>query len=319
MIHNLRETISALTPGGKVFFLLLACLLSWFVASFFLIVLFPFAFGVEVTEIINMFKNMDDDPLVRKLIVVFQGGSSLGLFAGGAIVYTYFAEKGNSVWYNWQSQKASYNLVVIFIGVLLLFGVIPFVDLLERINNAIVFPDFLSGFESELRQRHAEMQSQIDLMLDFSSWRGFLLSALVMALIPAVGEEWVFRGKLQGLLQKITNNAHGGIWLTSFIFAFFHQQFFAVIPMFFLSLLLGYLFAYSRSLWVSVMVHFANNFTSLLVYHWVDGDLNAIELPTYMYVLSIIIVLLASWLLVKNWNKLGIHYPNQVHKPVISE
>ena len=89
---------------------------------------------------------------------------------------------------------------------------------------------------------------------------------IVIALIPAVGEELTFRGVLQqGLTRRM--NPHVAILLSSAIFSFIHFQFYGFLPRLFLGMLLGYMFYTSGALWTSMLMHFLNNGFAVVVYY----------------------------------------------------
>jgi membrane protease YdiL (CAAX protease family) len=86
-----------------------------------------------------------------------------------------------------------------------------------------------------------------------------ILNLFIIAILPAVGEEFFFRGVLQKILIKLFKSGHVGIWVTAFIFSAIHFQFFGFVPRFILGLIFGYLFFWSGTLWLPVISHFINN------------------------------------------------------------
>jgi len=87
----------------------------------------------------------------------------------------------------------------------------------------------------------------------------------VISIIPAIGEELVFRGIVQNELLRIWNKKHFAVWVTGFIFSFIHFQFFGFIPRMLLGVLFGYCYLWTKSLWVPIAMHFLNNALTLLV------------------------------------------------------
>ena len=49
----------------------------------------------------------------------------------------------------------------------------------------------------------------------------WLLGVVVVAVIPGIGEELLFRGLIQGKLAEIFRNPHIAIWVTGFLFGLF--------------------------------------------------------------------------------------------------
>jgi hypothetical protein len=87
----------------------------------------------------------------------------------------------------------------------------------------------------------------------------------MIAILPAFAEEILFRGVLANLFKDWTKNVHVAVFLSSFIFAAIHMQFYGFLPRFLLGMALGYLFFWSGSLWLPVAAHFTNNFLSVIV------------------------------------------------------
>ena len=83
--------------------------------------------------------------------------------------------------------------------------------------------------------------------------------------LPAVGEELAFRGVLQQTLIGKNSNPPWGIWGAAFIFSFIHFQFFGFLPRLLLGAFFGYLFYWSKSLWLPILGHFINNTSAVLI------------------------------------------------------
>ncbi len=96
----------------------------------------------------------------------------------------------------------------------------------------------------------------------------FLRNVLVIALIPALGEELFFRGLIQRRLTDTFRNKHLGIFIAALLFSIVHFEYSGFLARLLLGLVLGYLFFLSRSLWLSVFVHFLNNFLAVFVAFW---------------------------------------------------
>jgi uncharacterized protein len=77
--------------------------------------------------------------------------------------------------------------------------------------------------------------------------------------LPAICEEACFRGALQPILIRICKSPWAGIVLTAIFFSAFHMQFQGFLTRMFLGILLGAVYWYSGSLWVSILAHFFTN------------------------------------------------------------
>jgi len=153
-----------------------------------------------------------------------------------------------------------------------MFGIVLFITItFMAVNSAFIywnanlqFPESMSGFESWARSYEEKAEELTKFMTSFSSTNEFLLAFLVIAILPAIGEEFVFRGMLQQQLLKASNNAHLAIWTTAILFSAFHLQFFGFVPRVLLGALFGYLFYWSGNLWMPMFAHFVNNGFSVI-------------------------------------------------------
>jgi hypothetical protein len=94
----------------------------------------------------------------------------------------------------------------------------------------------------------------------------------LVAVVPAIGEEMLFRGVLQPVFIRVFKNKHIGIWLTAFVFSFIHFQFFGFVPRLLIGVFLGYLFAFTGNLWYSIVAHMANNGIAVVGYYLLQHE-----------------------------------------------
>ena len=154
----------------------------------------------------------------------------------------------------------------IWLSVILLMPLaLPAVNWLKSLNDMVVLPHFMSGVELWMQQMEHQSEVLTDKFLSVSSYSGLALNLLVMAAIPALGEELFFRGILQTVLGEKLNR-HLAVWITAFIFSAIHLQFYGFLPRFCLGAALGYLFLFSGSIWASIVAHFINNALAVLLF-----------------------------------------------------
>jgi hypothetical protein len=143
--------------------------------------------------------------------------------------------------------------------IVLAFCIFPVTSFTGQINSAMHFPDWLSGVEKWMEEKEDYANGIINQALFAPSFATMILNLFIIAILPAVGEEFFFRGVLQKILIKLFKSGHVGIWVTAFIFSAIHFQFFGFVPRFILGLIFGYLFFWSGTLWLPVISHFINN------------------------------------------------------------
>ena len=150
---------------------------------------------------------------------------------------------------------------------LVVIAFMPFDGLIIEWNRNLSLPQTLAPLEQWIRDQEKGLEGLTKYLTTFRTPGQLLVALLVIAVIPAVGEEVLFRGILQRNLMYWTGNGHVGIWLAAALFSAIHVQFLGFVPRMLLGALFGYLYVWSRNLWVPILAHFVNNgFTVLMVY-----------------------------------------------------
>lgn len=126
-------------------------------------------------------------------------------------------------------------------------------------NANIDLPDSMSGIEKILKSLEEQLAETTEKFTTFNNFGSFLLGFVVIAVLPGIGEEIMFRGVLQNTLHKYSGNKHIAIWVTGFLFAAIHMQFYGLVPRMMLGVLFGYLYVWSGNLWLPIISHITNN------------------------------------------------------------
>jgi membrane protease YdiL (CAAX protease family) len=82
---------------------------------------------------------------------------------------------------------------------------------------------------------------------------------IVIAFLPALFEETFFRGGLQNLFTRWFKGPWVAIIFTAVIFSLIHLSFYGFLVRFALGMVLGFIFYYSGSLWLNILLHFLFN------------------------------------------------------------
>ncbi len=164
-----------------------------------------------------------------------------------------------------------YWLLALIAMVIMLLS-IPLIDFLTSWNETWN----LGALTRHARALSESAKQQVALMLSLATIPDLILQLLVVALVPAVCEEFFFRGCLQQILHRWFGNAHASVLVTALIFSLAHLDLYGFVPRLLMGALLGYLFYCSGSLLVNVGAHFFNNALIVVLYHlYHRGVLNA--------------------------------------------
>jgi len=220
------------------------------------------ALSFLITSVVTVLVTGGDIEKVENLRIA-QLIQSFGVFIFPPLIFAYLKDGNIS---NWLKFKKWPDFVLILLGILIVFVSVPAVNKLIAFNEMIVFPEYLKGFEKNLFDQEQKLKLITERMLEADSLIGLLRNLMLMALLPAIGEELFFRGGLQKMLSK-EMNPHVAVLLTALIFSVFHMQFYGLIPRFFLGAVLGYLFLFSGNLWVPIIAHFVNNALAVISHY----------------------------------------------------
>ena len=113
--------------------------------------------------------------------------------------------------------------------------------------------------EKAFRKLEKAYTDQVMIMANMNNIGDYLYTLLVIAIAPAFFEELLFRGALQQLMVKWTRIAWIGILITSILFSAVHFSYYGFLSRIALGMILGYMFYYSKSLWLPIIAHFINN------------------------------------------------------------
>ena len=194
-------------------------------------------------------------------IYVAQSISSFGTFFAPALLFSYCASKK---WFSYsKADKIAPPSLAGYVLIISLF-ILPVIASLGYMNEQITLPEWMQKIETWMREMEEISKILLQTLTANSNISILLLNILIMALFPALFEEFLFRGTLQPFFSKWFANKHVAIIVTAFIFSAIHLQFYGFIPRFLLGIYLGYLLIWGKSLWLPIFAHFMHNAVSLI-------------------------------------------------------
>lgn len=156
-------------------------------------------------------------------------------------------------------KKLNNGLFLSLLSIVILIVAMPFISLIAQLNQMLILPTWLNGLEAWMQDLEQNAEKTTDLLLSGESIVDYVSNIFVIGVVAAVAEEVFFRGVLQQLLIKQFKNKHVGVWAAALIFSVMHMQFYGFLPRIILGALLGYLYVWSKSIWIPILVHFFNN------------------------------------------------------------
>jgi len=260
-------------------------------------------------DLFSMQKDMMN-PANAHAVKVLQLVASAIMFLVPAIIFAVIVNKkpmkhlGLKTKFNW--IQAGLTAVIIFVAFYLSGA-------LAELTNHIPISNSL---EKTFKAWEKTYTDQVMLMANMNGIGDYLFTLLVIAIAPAFFEELLFRGALQQLMVNWTKNAWIGIIITSLLFSAVHFSYYGFLSRTALGIILGFLFYYSKSLWLPIIAHFINNgFAVTMMYVMKQqGKLTTEALdekfPIWWGVIALAVITTIFYVYKKESKKYGNYYQN---------
>ncbi len=158
---------------------------------------------------------------------------------------------------NW--KQVSLVLLIMFVA-LLVSGFLSYVNEMIPITESL---------KLKFTKMEADYNKQVEAIIGLNNAGEYILALIIMAFLPALCEETLFRGGLQNFLTRSTRMPWLSIIIVSILFSLAHFSFYGFLSRFFLGAVLGLLYQYSGKIWLNILAHFFNNafaITALYIY-----------------------------------------------------
>ena len=258
-----------LKPFSQLFFaafVVVASILLFFVLS--LIVAIPIWGFDTVLHLPQV--NSETSQNIINLYKFIQVVQAIGFFIVPPFILGYlFHGKSNEYLY----LDKSFNSQSVILVVVMMFFAAPFINLIGELNSNMSFPNWLSGVEEWMRNAEENAAEITDAFLNVKTIGGIAFNVFMVALLPALGEELLFRGVIQKIFSKMTHSHHWGIWISAILFSALHMQFYGFVPRVLLGALFGYLLVWSGSMWLPIIAHFLNNAIAVIAIFFINNDM----------------------------------------------
>lgn len=244
-------------------------------------------FGLVFSSVLGVFVLMINGGTITDLknLQIIQTLSQVVGFLIPAVVYVMLVYKKpfNYLGFN---KIPTWSLL----GIVAMFTIIPFLGMVNDWNDGIVFPESMRAIEEQLR---STQQKSEEIIKTFISQGSLCSSLLIIAALAAVSEELLFRSVIQKALIKLFKNAHVAIVVTAFVFSAVHMDFFGFFPRFILGIMLGYMFWMSGSILPSMLMHFVNNATIVMLYYLNTRGFSDIDAEHFGSTNNVLVIILS--------------------------
>ncbi len=165
---------------------------------------------------------------------------------------------------------------------------------------------FVNSIKSFLDSLNELMEKLLGNLIAADTLPDMLLVIFVVAVIPAIAEETMFRGYIQRSFGYKFKPATAAL-ITAIFFGLYHMEPYSLIPLITLGFYFGYSSYKSKTLLIPIFLHFLNNFSAIVMYYiWGDdvlvnsGAANSSELNSSILMFVILSILFAIIIIVTN-------------------
>ncbi|MCX7953933.1 MAG: CPBP family intramembrane metalloprotease [Bacteroidales bacterium] len=239
-----------------ILFLIVFCFFSSYLVGIILVNLF---YNVNLFTHPEILYEINEKNI--SIIKLFQLTQSFGLFIVPSLFVSFLMYYSVSDYLRLNFRFSLYSLSL---SVIALLCFLPFTVLLANINSGLKLPTIMKDIEEWIKNAEFKSSQLTELFLKANNFGSLLYNILIMAIIPSIGEELLFRGVFQRFFTEVFKNIHLSIIFVSLLFAIIHLQFLSFLPRFFLGIFFGYVLEITGSLVLPILLHFINNFLGIM-------------------------------------------------------
>ncbi|MFA5511877.1 MAG: CPBP family intramembrane glutamic endopeptidase [Candidatus Kapaibacterium sp.] len=157
-------------------------------------------------------------------------------------------------------SKFEFKIAKVLLSIGFLISAFFLINLVEILQKALIPSYLVSSYLNSTHSLHASYQELARQLQDIHPAMLYLIGAL----LPAVCEEFFFRGYLLNLSMKYYSKPTS-LFIVSLLFSLIHFQLIALIPLFIFGLILGILTIVTEKISYSILIHFLNNAITLYI------------------------------------------------------
>lgn len=152
--------------------------------------------------------------------------------------------------------KQRLNIKQILIVIFLMLAALPVVGALQEITEMLPWS---KSTLFRFKEAETAYNKLVEVIARMNNPGDYIVSVIIIAFLPAVFEETLFRGALQNLLSRWFRLPVLGIVVTAIIFSAIHGSYLGFLSRFALGFILGWMYYRTGNIWLSIIGHFFNN------------------------------------------------------------
>ncbi len=284
------------SPSLQFFLLLLLIVIGLIVGTAFSIVTVWTINGGQI----SMGQTLSSLSGSLKNLVVAQIISQLFTFLLPPLCFSYLIS-GSLFGYFLGEDKKNPKKYFVGFAIILLAGF--FLQLLIIDKESFIFPDWLKGLEISSMRTQATYDSFVKQLIGIKGAFNFSVVFVMIAILPAIGEELLFRGVIQKSIAALTKTEWPAIIISGVLFGLMHMEFFNFFALCFMGFVLGTLYSFTKNIWLTIFLHFMNNAISFITLYFYQNGTSKFDpeqkLPLYIPLIAGVAMLILFYMLHK--------------------
>jgi len=152
--------------------------------------------------------------------------------------------------------KKNNNIKSAGVVILIMLAALPLVSALQDLTT--LFP-WSKATLLKFKLAEDAYNQQVAVIARMDNFTDYIISVVVIAFLPALFEETLFRGGIQNLLSRWFKKPVLAIIVTSIIFSAIHGSYLGFLSRFALGYVLGWIYYRTGNIWLNIIGHFFNN------------------------------------------------------------
>jgi uncharacterized protein len=152
--------------------------------------------------------------------------------------------------------NSNINWKQLLLVIVIVVAASPAVDMLQQLTQMLPWS---KAALAKFKAAEDDYFKQVLVIARMNNFLDYIVSMIMVALLPAIFEETLFRGGLQNLLSRWFKAPVLAIVITSIIFSAIHGSYLGFLSRFALGFVLGWIYYRSGNIWLNIIAHFFNN------------------------------------------------------------
>ena len=233
--------------------------------------------------------------LVSSTLIV-EGASNLFIFLLPAFLFAYLTHPQPGQYLGLRAPGKSIQLLL---AILIMLGAMPVLEALSGLISLI-------NFGPKVKADQKANEEMFAAFLNVPSFTSFIRVFVILAIVPALGEEMFFRGILLRFAKKKSVSMVYPILFTAIVFAFIHANVYGLVSIFLAGVLLAVIYNLTGSLWCSILAHLFFNGSQVILSYASNNNgtvkkaMDNTDIPWYLVACGAVVFSVSFYLLLKN-------------------